>query len=132
MKISQLTGFVLGTSKRRAKKGEAWLPFDVEVYVCADMPTAMKILANSHSGTIEPNPVWTTIYRVKADNIDCTKIEGGLIWTNQPTRLIVDTPVYYAAPKELSESQLLKNAKKILPRISTLMNNAFYQKDNVK
>ena len=129
MNVNQLTGFMLGASKRRGKKGEAWLPFDVEVYVCADMATAMEILESSRRCMLEPNPVWTTIYRVKADNINCTKIEGGLIWTNQPTKLIVEAPVYYGTPKTMSESQLLQNAKKILPRVSTLMKSAFYQKE---
>ena len=133
MTINQLTGFMLGTSKRRARKGEAWLPFDVDVYVCADMATAMELLTASQSGAVlEPNPVWTTIYRVKADDINCTKIESGLIWTNQPTKLIVDAPVYYGTPRVLPESWLLKNAKNILPRMSMLMNCAVCKKENAK
>ena len=130
MIIKDMTGYML-SGNGILKSGEQWWPHDTNVYVCLSLEKAQELLALSHDASLKHGTIWTTIYRVNAKNIDCNKIGNGLVWTNQPTKIIVDCPVYYRAPRMVSEGKLLQNAKRILPRYSRLMNQ-LYSQENVK
>ncbi len=132
MTIDQLTGFMLGDAEHPMKKGDKWWPYDTQVFVCMDIERAVRILKEHQKNYLEPNNVWTTVYRVTAQNLEFTKIENGLIWTNQPTKIIVDGPVYFSNPKAANEASLLKNAQTILPHIAKLIDTVYNQREYTK
>ncbi|MBQ8473362.1 MAG: hypothetical protein IJ500_00690 [Alphaproteobacteria bacterium] len=121
MIINEMTGYMLSGGGAH-RSGEKWWPYNTNVYVCMSLEKAKELMAMSHKEPLTHGTVWTTIYRVSAQNIDCQKFGDGLMWTNQPTKIIVDGPVYYHAPNKMSEGELLKNARRILPQYSHLMN----------
>ena len=131
MKINKITGFMLGNAAHAPENGDKWCDYDTDVYICADLDCAKQILAESHKNTLAPAVVWTTIYRVKANDINCNKIQNNIIWTNQPTKIIVDAPVYYSAPKQITNAEILSKAAHVLPQYSKLINNA-YSEENVR
>ncbi len=113
---------MLGNDAHIVTRGDAWLDTDMPVYICSSVNLANTILHTSHRAVLAPNDVvWSTIYRVTADEIDAFKIENGLVWTTQATKIKVDRPVAYHKPSHRSEAQLLANAQKILPQISKLI-----------
>ena len=59
------------------------------------------------------------------------KIQNNIIWTNQPTKIIVDAPVYYSVPKQITNAEILSKAANVLPQYSKLINNA-YSEENVR
>ncbi|MBR2341940.1 MAG: hypothetical protein IKA73_00545 [Alphaproteobacteria bacterium] len=133
MKMDRLVGFMLANGKRPVISGEKWCEYDTPVYICATVDTAKQILENSHKTAIEPNPVWTMIFRVVANDIKIDKIENGLIWTRQASNIIADTPVFYKEPPKITESHLMHNAQRIMPQMKRLMNNVYREsKENQK
>lgn len=113
---------MLGNDAHIVARGDSWLDADRQVYICKSFGTAKSILQESHRAVLEPNNiVWSTIYRVKADEIDVFKIENDLVWTNQATKIVVDRPVAYYKPPYRSEFQLLANARCVLPYFSELI-----------
>ena len=121
MIIKEMTGYMLSGGGAH-RSGENWWPYNTTVYVCLSLEKAKELMSMSHKEPLKHGTVWTTIYRVSAQNIDCQKFGDGLMWTNQPTKIIVEGPVYYHAPNKMSEGELLKNAQRILPQYSHLMN----------
>lgn len=122
MKIKNLVGYMLGNDAHVVGRGDTWLDADRPVYICRSVDVANAILQNSHQGVLAPNGVvWTTVYRVTADEVDAFRIENELIWTTQATKIIVDRPVGYYNPPHRSEAQLLANARQILPYFSKLV-----------
>lgn len=128
MLIENLVGYVLKGNGRAPNQGDKWWPYNANVYVCTSLDKAKELLKQSH---VSGGRVWTTVYRVKAQNINCYRFENGIVWTNEPTKLIVDTPVYCAVPHALSGESLLKNARRILPEYSKLM-NGLAREENVR
>lgn len=125
MKMDKLVGFMLTTNRQGVASGERWSEYDVPVYICATLDRAKQILENSHKKPLEPNTVWTTVYRVVANDIKIDRIENGLFWTHQARKIFADTPVFYKEPRPITEAQLLCNAKRILPQMAIIMNRAF-------
>ncbi|MBP3340125.1 MAG: hypothetical protein J6L47_00465 [Alphaproteobacteria bacterium] len=122
MKILNLDGYMLGNDAHIVVRGDAWMNADSPVYICNSVDVANEILHASHRSALEPNNVvWSTIYRVRADEIEAFKIENGLIWTTQATKITVDKPVAYHNPPHRSEAQLLANAQQMLPYFSKLI-----------
>ena len=98
---------------------EPWLPYDANVYICPTKEQAKDILNQSHQNTFYP-PVWTTVFRVHAQDIDVI-MKDGLYWTPQASKIFVDGPVYYNAPATGSERALLARGAQIMPTIARLM-----------
>lgn len=121
MIIKNMTGYMLSGGGAH-RSGEKWWPYNTNVYVCLSLEKAKELMSTSHKEPLKYGTVWTTIYRVSAQDIDCQKFGDGLMWTNQPTKIIVEGPVHYHAPNKISEGELLQNAKSILPQYSHLMN----------
>jgi hypothetical protein len=117
---------------RTIVSGARWINYDIPVYICTTLDKAKEILGESHIRTLEPSPVWTTIYRVVATDIDCDKYDSGRVWTRQSSKIFVDKPVFYKEPRSLSETALLRNAQRILPHVSKLMNNTYGVKEKTK
>lgn len=114
---SGLSGYMLGTDRVRLMPGQRWLPYDVLVYVCLNIDTAKDILETSHrtsSDTIDP-VVWTTIYHVTAPLVRYERIDYDMLWTPDARKIIVDRPVLYKAPPQISESEILNKAKFLTP-----------------
>ncbi len=132
MKLDNLVGYMLAGRGRVIVPGERWINYDVPVYICTTLDKAKEILEESHIRTLEPSPVWTTIYRVVAKDIDCDKYDNERVWTRQASRIFVDKPVFYKEPHKLSEVALLRNAQRILPHFSKLMNNTYGVKEKTK
>ena len=131
MIIKKMTGFMLGNAKNAPEVERQWWPYDVQVFVCANLDKAKEMLMQSRKYALDPDAVWTTIYQVRAENIECQKIENNLIWTKQPTKIIVDRPVFFSAPRYMTEPDLLNNARRILPHFSGLIANT-YRKERIK
>lgn len=113
---------MLGNDAHIVARGDNWLDTDRPVYICKSLDVAKSILQESHRAVLDPNNiVWSTIYRVKADEIDVFKIENDLVWTNQATKIVVDRPVAYYKPAYRSEFQLLANARRALPYFSEII-----------
>lgn len=129
MIIKNLTGYMLGNRENAPEVGKQWWPYDVQVFVCANMDKAKEILMQSRKYVLNPDLVWTTIYRVQAKDIECQKIENNLIWTKQPTKIIVDSPVFFSTPRYMNEQDLLNNARRIMPRFSRTMCQAFIDRE---
>ncbi len=123
MQINKMVGYMLGNSNHVVGPGEHWCDAGMQVFVCANKELAQAILNTSHKETLEPHIVWTTIYRVKANNIQIDKFENDLMWTTQGDKIIVDAPVIYREPEFMTEQRLLQNARLIRPHFSRLLNN---------
>lgn len=113
MILENLNGYMLGNAGHVATRGDQWWDTDEPVYVCNSLDAAKRILFNSHQYGGIVAPVWTTIYRVHARNLPVYKIDGDLIYTDRPTQIFVDAPVFYHAPCIITESQLMANARRM-------------------
>lgn len=123
MIIKKLTGYMLSNVSDSLPSGQPWWPFNTNVYVCMNLETAKQIMF--------ADGIWKTIYRVKAKNISCKKIDGNIIQTDESTKIIVVSPVLYSARSNRTEADLLRNAKHALPRFSKIMKQA-YNQENVR
>lgn len=116
MLIKNLTGYMLCNTGNVLEHGDQWWPADTDVFVCLSLNRAREILKQSKY------PIWTTIYKVSARNLPCTRIENGLLYTNAPTNIFVDRAVYYAGEQHASSRALLQNAAKIRTDFFKLVN----------
>lgn len=123
MVIDNFTGYMLGNTDSVLVSGDQWWPVDTDVFVCLTLNRAREILRQSHMGGNTAQPVWTTIYKVKARNLPCTRIKNGLVYTNSPTQIFVDRIVYYTGEPRVSEQDLLRNAAKLRTDFFKLVNN---------
>lgn len=129
MILENLNGYMLGNTGHVAMRGDQWLDTNAPVYVCNNLDTAKRILFNSHQCGGIATPVWTTIYRVYARNLPVDKIDGNLIYTTCPTKIFVDAPVFYCAPRRITESQLMANAQRIRADFARLVNDTNHPKE---
>ena len=129
MKIKNMTGYMLGTSRNIRKPGAPWTGDNTPVWICPTLRKAVEILENSNRACcLEGNVVWTTVYRVVARDIVCVQMKNGLWFTETPTKIYVDSPVFSVNPLSLTEEQLLQNAKVIMPRMTKLTRKAFKER----
>ena len=114
MKKNKVIGYMLGNKSHVVVHGDQWCQPGIPVYICANKDTARAILEDSQKFALEPNNiVWTTIYRVRAKDIEIDKYEHDLIWTHQGNKIIVEAPVFYRDAPKISEEYLLNNARQI-------------------
>ncbi len=104
MKVKNVTGYMLANNGAVLLRGDQWWPYDTEVFICLNLDKAKQIIGVSAE--------WTTIYRVRAAELECSRIDGGLMYTNDASKIIVDAPVHYN-DRRLSETQLLARAASI-------------------
>lgn len=118
----KLVGYMLGNENHVVARGDQWCKEGVNVYVCPTKDMAKEILEHSQRYTLEPHIVWTTIYRVWAENIEIDFFKTDhLVWTRQGNKIIVDAPVFYREPVAMSEQRLLQNAAQMRHDFRKLM-----------
>lgn len=113
MKISNIVGYMLGNENHVVVRGDQWCDAGEQVYICANKEFAKAMLEASHNGL--GNILWTTIYRVYAQDINVCGGAGlkNLLWTTEGNKIIVDAPVLYRPVQKKSQAQLLRNAQRI-------------------
>ena len=122
MKLRNLTGYMLGNENNAHHVGDAWTGVDCRVWVCATLDKAKRILAESQRyGGLEPHCVWSTIYQVSGKNIVCEKTHDGLWYTNTPTKIMVDRIVYNKDVRQITDADLIVNARRQHGRFAQLM-----------
>lgn len=122
MKQKNMTGYMLGNPNNAHCVGDAWADADCRVWVCATLDKAKRILAESQSMCgLEPHCVWSTIYQVSAKNIVCEKTHDGLWYTNTPTKIMVDRVVYNKDVRQITDADLIVNARRQYGRFAQLM-----------
>ena len=121
MKVKNLTGFMLGNERCAHQIGGAWADYDTRVWICPNLPKAEKVLQNSQQNRLEPAMMWTTIYQIHAKDIVCEQSGNGLLYTNTPTKIIVDRIVAHHMPRELTREQLLARARDTRSRFTALI-----------
>ncbi len=112
----KLTGYMLWSGRGQPKVGEQWWPVASTVWICKTKNDAEKIRAT--------NPIWHEVCKVQG-RVNCWT-ENGLFYTNESNRLHVVE--FYPMPMhldEVSEEQVIKNAKAIIGSFTALMNQAF-------
>lgn len=122
MKISNIVGYMLGNENHVVVRGDQWCDAGEQVYICTNKEAAQAILESSQMGI--GNVVWTTIYRVRANdiNINAYTHSRNLAWTKEGNKIIVDTPVLYRPLIKMSQAQLLQNAARIRADYFKLVN----------
>jgi len=113
MKVKYLVGYMLGNNNHVVANGEQWGMPSEQVWVCKTMDVAKGILMASQSKASIIRPVWTTIYRVHAENIECSREDSAFYYNVPADKIIVGTPVHYQEPPRITERDLLKNARRI-------------------
>lgn len=128
MKISNIVGYMLGNSNHVVARGDQWCDAGEQVYICTNKETAKAILESSQMEM--GNIIWTTIYRVHANdiNIDAYTHSRNLAWTTEGNKIIVDRPVLYRSIQKMSQQQLLQNAARIRSDYFKLFNGAQKEK----
>lgn len=118
MNKDNVVGYMLGDKNHVVVRGDQWCNAGTPVYICANKDVARAILEKSQQNALEPeNIIWTTIYRVQAENLQIYKYEHDLMWTTQGNKIIVDEPVFYRDASKISEQRLLRNAAQIRARV---------------
>lgn len=126
MRKTKITGYMLGNENHIVVRGDQWCDAGECVYVCTNKETAQAILEHSQQHNLIPNNIiWTTIYRVHANNINIYKYSHGnnLAWTVEGNKIIVDEPVFYRKAISQSEQRLLNNAMRIRSDFFKIFNN---------
>ena len=121
MKLKNMTGYMLGNPANVYSVGSAWANVDSRVWVCATLDKAKRVLRESQQNMIGPGCVWTTIYQVSAHDIVCEKTYDGLWYTNTPTKLCVDRAVFHKDVRQITDADLLVNARKQHGQFARLM-----------
>lgn len=99
MKIRNITGYVLGGDGYIICHGECVATNPTGIDIFTQFGAARGALANA----TRDFPM-TTIYRVHADEIECTSIRNGIMHTTQANKLIMDAPVAYRPVASLIRS----------------------------
>ncbi len=121
MKITNLSGYVLGCADYIFVRGDQWWQTNSPVQVFFNIGAARAELMKSQSSPIMRNKLeYTTIYRVHSDSINAFKINGNKIWTTDASKIIVDAGVYYKVPSRIADARLSFGARKSLPAYMTL------------
>lgn len=121
MKLKKMTGYMLGNPANVNSVGCAWANVDSRVWVCATLDKAKRVLRESQQNMIGPGCVWTTIYQVSAHDIVCEKTYDGLWYTNTPTKICVDRVVFHKDVRQITDADLLVNARKQHGQFARLM-----------
>ena len=122
MKLKNMTGYMLGNPNNVHHVGDAWTNVDSRVWVCATLDKAKRVLAESQRiGALEPHCVWSTIYQVSARDIVCEKTHDGLLYTNTPTKITVKRVVYNKDMRQITDADLIVNARRQYGRFAQLM-----------
>ena len=120
-RIKNLTGFMLGNDNCVHLLGCAWLPRDSRVWICRNMAKAEKILQESQQNCMRTGCIWTTIYRVVANDIVCEQSGDGMWYTNTPTKIFVDGIVKQCRPDIITEQDLLMRARDAKQKFAKLV-----------
>ena len=126
MRKTKITGYMLGNENHIVLRGDQWSDAGEYLYICTNKEFAQTILEHSQQCVLEPNNIiWTTIYRVHANNINIDKYSHGnnLAWTAEGNKIIVDKPVFYRKAISQSEQRLLNNAIRIRSDFFKIFNN---------
>ena len=121
MKLKNMTGYMLGNPANVYSVGSAWANVDSRVWVCATLDKAKRVLRESQQNMIGPGCVWTTIYQVSAHDIVCEKTYDGLWYTNTPTKICVGRVVFHKDVRQITDADLLVNARKQHGQFARLM-----------
>lgn len=122
----KLVGYMLGNENHVVARGDQWCEEGTKVYVCPTKDMAKAILEQSQRHSLAPHIVWTTIYRVWAEDIEIDYFQTDrLVWTRQGNKIIVDAPVFYRAQPVLSEQRLLHNAAQIKHDFAKLIRSSW-------
>lgn len=133
MKIKNMTGYMLGNPNNVHHIGDAWVMTDSRVWGCTSLDKAKRVLAESQRmGGLEPHCVWSTIYQVSAKNIECEKSSDGLWYTNTPTKIFVERIVYHKDTRQITDADLIVNARKIHGKFAQLMLSLDDKRGNVR
>ena len=111
MKVKNLTGFMLGNSHIVHRIGDVWSGHDCRVWICPNLSKAEKVLRQSQQERLDPSVMWTTIYQVSAKDIVCEQSGNGLLYTNTPSKIVVNRIVARREPSVISEQELLERAR---------------------
>ena len=128
MKFRNMTGYMLGALNSLHEPGSQWTVYDAPVWICPTLRKAFEVLERSQRNYLNGNALWTTIYRVVANDIECEQMKNGLWFTKQPTKIYVDKPVLYKEPMLPAEEQLLANARAIMPAMQKITRKAFKER----
>lgn len=121
MKVKSLTGFMLGNERCAHHIGSVWADYDTRVWICPNLAKAEKVLQNSQQNRLEPATMWTTIYQIHAKDIVCEQSGNGLLYTNTPTKIIVDRIVAHHEPRVMTEQELLNNVRSTRQKFMRLL-----------
>jgi len=106
VRIPHLVGYVLGNDNHIGTPGEPWREEPECIWICRDLSTAKDILRGSQEFMLNNQPVWTTIYRVYGENIDCVPVccpeNKNIVYTRRADKMMVIGPVHYQEPPRLS------------------------------
>lgn len=125
MKIKNFVGYMLGNSGHVVAPGEQWSQYQTPVWVCRNLDVARNVLRSSHKNSSMLSTVWTTIYRVHGTNIECDRMDSQFYYTSRPDKIIAGPAVHYQEPPQITEAQLLANARRIRDSLTRVMNAAF-------
>lgn len=125
MKIKNLTGYMLGNEKNIHYVGEQWDRRDSDVWVCPSLAMARNIMEKSQQNITKTAPVWTTIYRVKGQNICCTKANSGVWLTNQTSSIFIEGVVCHQMPELLNELEYASDERKSQIKLNNLIAEHF-------
>ena len=108
MKLKNMTGYMLGNPANVNSVGCAWANVDSRVWVCATLDKAKRVLRESQQNMIGPGCV-------------CEKTYDGLWHTNTPTKICVDRVVFHKDVRQITDADLLVNARKQHGQFARLM-----------
>ncbi len=112
---------MLGNERCVHRVGDAWIGVDCRVWICPNLAKAEKVLQNSQMNRLDPGEMWTTIYQVNARDIVCEQSGNGLLYTNTPTKIVVNRIVAHHMPRELTAEQILARARNVRREYMTLV-----------
>ena len=131
MKLKNMTGYMLGNPNNVHLVGDVWAMTNSRVWVCASLDKAKRVLAESQRvGCLDPNCVWSTIYQVSARDIVCEKTYDGLWYTNTPTKITVERVVYSKDVRQITDADLIVNARRKYGRFARLMLSLDNEREN--
>ena len=115
---------MLGNMHHVHSVGSAWSDCDdARVWICATLDQAKRILERSQAADLklEPHVLWETIYQVSARDIVCDRASDGKWYTNTPTKIFVERIVMQRDAMQITDADLIKNARKHYGKFAQLM-----------
>ena len=120
-KMKNMVGYMLGNPSVEHHVGCEWCKSDCRVWICPMRGIAERKLAESQSNYLKPGGVWTTIYQVSAKDIACERDCDGLLYTNTPTKIVVDRVVFHKDTRQITDADLIVKARKQHGKFARLM-----------